>query len=350
MNSVPMGTALGINLAGAEFSTHRADYSNANPGVDGTDYFFPSRRPLSYYASHGMNLVRLPVAWERLQPELGGYLDDAYLERLTRFLDDAAAHGCHVVVDLHNYGRYRRQDDSSISELIVAADVSQTSSQIDSSYLVDLWLRLAARIRDYPAVYAYGLMNEPHDMLAANWHKTSSHVVTAIRDAGDENWIWVAGDGWSSAEKWGRYNPVVPWVTDPLRKVAYEAHVYFDEDGSGKYRMSFARELERDAFIEDRGVRRLQPFANWCKRNGVVGVVGEFGVPWGDSGWLPVLDRFLGEVRKRDMKACAWAGGGHWGGYVLSLDPRGGDDVAPLKLIARHAALISAGGDPRSPR
>ncbi len=335
MNNVSRGAGFGVNLAGAEFSALRPDFSNANVGAHGTDFFFPSRATLKYYADRGISLVRLPISWERVQPRLGDELDPSYLGRILEFLDHAAQFDCSVVLDVHNYGRYRLQRGQQIEELVVSSSRIR-NGQIDRSYLIDLWLRLSKRVRNHPAIGAYGLMNEPHDMADGDWHTTSNLVVLALRRAGDTNWVWVAGDGWSSAENWNRYNPAAPWVVDNLGRTAYEAHVYFDADGSGKYVDSFAEEARRDSRVSLRGRDRIQAFAAWCERNGAVGVIGEFGVPWNDQGWLPVLEQFLLETRRRDIKAYAWAGGDYWGDYNLSLEARRGGDVATLKRIVVH--------------
>jgi endoglucanase len=335
MNSVSIGAGFGINLAGAEFGALEPDFSNANLGNSGQNYFFPASKDIAYYADKGLRLIRLPVSWERLQPQLGSELDSTYVSRILECLDRAAQLDCYVVLDLHNYGRYRYQNGPQVRELIVAAQATN-ETEIDNSSLINLWLRLSERIRHHPAITAYGLMNEPHDMAGADWHTTSNEIVLALRNAGDQNWIWVAGDGWASAEKWAHYNPATPWITDSLNRIAYEAHVYFDSDSSGKYVRSFAQEQQLDSLAGQRGYQRIQPFANWCESHNVVGVIGEFGIPWNDPGWLPVLEQFLSETRRRNIKACAWAGGQYWGDYNLSMQPRGGYDVAPLTLTAWH--------------
>ena len=52
-----------------------------------------------------------------------------------------------------------------------------------------------------------------------------------------------------------------------------------------------------------------------------------------------VLDDFLDSVEDHRMTACAWAGGDWWGDYVLSLQPRDGREVAPLRaMVHRQAA------------
>ena len=121
MDSVSRGAGFGVNLAGAEFGALEPGFSNSNLGVDGRDYFFPSHDVLAYYVDQGIRLVRLPVSWERLQPELGSALDSGYLGRIVECLDRAALLGCSVVLDIHNYGRYRLQSGRDVRELVVAA-------------------------------------------------------------------------------------------------------------------------------------------------------------------------------------------------------------------------------------
>ena len=329
-------SGLGVNLAGAEFGTEAPGYSNAAPGEHGEAYVFPSEDTVRWFTSRGLRVLRLPLAWERLQPEPAGPLEPTYAQRVLEFLDLAQIHEAQVVLDLHAYGRYRIAAHGGVQELVVGAPLDRERG-LQAEHLADLWIRVAARVHDHPALQAYGLMNEPHDMGDADWHATSSEVVQALRAAGDRNWIWVAGDGWSKAAEWGTHNPGSAWVDDPLDRVAYEAHVYFDADGSGRYGASFADEVAVDPGALSRGHQRLAPFISWCERNGVRGVVGEFGVPWYDAGWLPVLEDFLSTVQDHGITACAWAGGDWWGDYPLSLQPRGGREVAPLRAMLQRA-------------
>ena len=77
------------------------------------------------------------------------------------------------------------------------------------------------------------------------------------------------------------------------------------------------------------------------------GVIGEFGVPWFERRWLPVLDGFLDRAKEKQMTAVAWAGGDWWGEYPLSLQPRNDQDVGPLIAILRAAPRLSLSGSLR---
>ena len=107
MSNVTRGAGFGVNLAGAEFGALRPDFSNANAGTHGTDYFFPSRDAMVYYANRGISLVRVPLSWERLQPRLGEQLDPGYLARILECLDHASQLDCSVVLPRHSLSMAR---------------------------------------------------------------------------------------------------------------------------------------------------------------------------------------------------------------------------------------------------
>lgn len=60
-----------------------------------------------YYKSKGFNSVRLPILWQRLQPNLYSGLSQVYLNEIQRFLQKTQQYEMNVVLDLHNYGRYK---------------------------------------------------------------------------------------------------------------------------------------------------------------------------------------------------------------------------------------------------
>jgi endoglucanase len=308
----------GVSLAGPEFGTQRPGFSNASPGVFGQDYTYNSEQTVAYFCARGVSLLRLPLRWERLQPRLGQALDEGELSRVKGFVGWAQRHGGEVILDVHNYGRYvlgGRWPRECVIDQPAAGTAGVTCGDF-----ADLWRRLSGAFRDEPAVHAYGLMNEPHDMGSSDWAGISQAAVDAIRCEGDRKRILVAGDGWSSAERFAEVNGRRAWVEDPWGEVLYEAHCYFDHDHSGRYERDYAAELAADARLEERGALRLRPFLRWCEANRVRGFVGEFGVP-PDPRWQPVLARFLEALDQAGMEGCYWAAGEWWGAYPLSIQP-----------------------------
>ena len=303
----------GINLAGAEFSP------NSLPGVNGLNYKFPSVQQLKYYKKNGFNATRLPLLWERLQPSLFGPLDTDYSKLILNYMDSAQQAGLVVVIDIHNYARYRNQ-------LIGSPNVPKDSFQ-------DLWKKTALLLKNHPALFAYGLMNEPHNT-SNTWHNFAQFGVDGIREVDGGHFIYVSGDSWSSAAFWPTANPA-PFVNDSSNKIVYEAHVYFDNDYSGRY---VASTINVD--LNNRVEERLRPFIKWLKDNKQKGVIGEWGIPTNDSNYNDAAGKFLDLADTECLDWFVWAGGQWSANYNLSLEPHGVNDVPLLKLIKSRISGI----------
>jgi endoglucanase len=302
---------IGVNLAGAEFGSG---------DVYGTDYTYPTAAELDYYRSKGIDLIRLPFSWERMQPTLGGALDPAELARMETFLGAAQARGMHVIVDLHNYGRY---DGRPIG-----------SPHVPISAFQDFWTKLAAALDGYSAVWGYGLMNEPHDMGGRwIWPAAAQAAVDGIRTVDGVHTILVSGDDWSGAQTWQTANKNLK-VDDPAGNVLYEAHVYFDPDGSGIYAGSY----DQEGAYPTIGVDRVRPFIDWLHAHGLHGFIGEYGVPDNDPRWLPVIDNLLSTLDRNGISSTYWAAGPWWGDYTLSIEPENGHDAPQMQVLTEHLA------------
>jgi len=322
-----------MNLAGAEFGTERAGFSSRSPGEHGRDYLWPGEGVLAYFYGRGVRHVRVPFRWERIQPNLGAGLDAQELGRLWSFVESARRYGVGVMLDLHNFGRYSKHERGGVRERIVDADRGDPGA-VTREHLADLWSRISSELMGHPAVVGYGLMNEPHDMGNSSWRRTSQHVLDSLRARQDPTTVYVCGDGWSKAHEWVDSNGADAWLQDPAGQVIYEAHCYFDQDASGRYRAPFGGEVEGWRDPIEVGVQRLDVFAGWCERNRVQGFIGEYGVPRGDARWLPLLRSFLDEADRRGIATAYWAAGEWWGDYPLSVQPsKLGHDAPQLATI-----------------
>lgn len=302
---------IGINLSGAEFGTGT---------IYGRDYIYPGRSDLDFYVARGISLVRLPVGWERLQPQANGPLDMAELGRLKTFLADAEASGAKVIVDLHNYGRY-------------AGAVLGTPGAPIADFAA-FWGRLATEIATAPALAGYGLMNEPHHMGGADvWPRAAQAAIDAIRGVDAATAIYVAGDAWSGAEYFARNNQALV-VRDPADNLIYEAHLYFDRYGAGTYAESYDAQGANPLL----GLQRLQGFIKFLEANNARGFIGEVAVPAGDPRWLAVLDNFLAAAESANIDVAYWGGGPWWGNYPLAPRAANGEARPQLAVLERYAA------------
>lgn len=293
----------GVNLAGAEFYHKKMD----GAGRFNIDYHYPTPRELDYWASKGMKLIRLPFKWERLQREVEGPLSGDELEYIRYLLREADARGMKILLDMHNYGRRGYKGRNRI-----------IGDTLQPAHFGQVWASIARELRDEPAIYGYGLCNEPHDMLPeCPWVSIAQTAIDSIRAVDRRTAIVVAGNTWSSAERWPDINQGLESLRDPSDNLIYEAHCYFDNDASGIYRKGYDEEGAYPAI----GIDRARPFVDWLKKHGKRGMFGEYGVPGDDPRWLECLDLFLDYLSRNGIEGTYWAAGARWNKYILGVHP-----------------------------
>ena len=108
----------GVSFAGAEFGVTKTGFSNLSPGKVGVDYHFNSTKHIKFFNQEGIQFFRIPLRWERIQPELGGPLDLKHLQYIREFAAKASRVGGYLILDIHNYGRYALQSNGIIRSWI----------------------------------------------------------------------------------------------------------------------------------------------------------------------------------------------------------------------------------------
>ncbi|HEY3321122.1 MAG TPA: glycoside hydrolase family 5 protein [Planctomycetota bacterium] len=325
----------GVNIAGADFGDV--------PGKIHQHYTYNDEATFKYFAEKGCTVLRVPFKWERMQPALGGPLDPQNLECLKKNVAWAKAHGTTVIFDVHNYCRYQVKVGGKPVGCLIDA-VHDGEVRVKTADLCDLWVKLSQEFKDEPAVYGYGLMNEPHDMGKSDWKAISNAVVKAIRDSGDKKLILVGGDHWSNASGWEKINGPTSWVNDPANNFLYEAHCYCDADNSGSYKKTYEQELAKNPNLPTIGRERLKGFIEWCKKNNVRGFLGEFAVPRTDPRWMEVLENQLQALDEAGFGGTYWAAGTYWGDYPMSAHPtdKFTKDRPQMEVLVKHLGPKSA--------
>jgi endoglucanase len=301
----------GVNLAGAEFGETKL------PGTFGVDFTYPTASSANYFQGKGMNLVRLPFRWERLQPTLNQALDTAELTRLKDFVQKVTSSGVTVLLDPHNYARYK-------GSLI-------GSSAVPDSAFADFWSRLASEFKSNSKV-AFGLMNEPHTMPTEQWLTSANAALAAIRTAGATNLVTVPGNGYSGAHSWeqdwyGTSNAtVMKGIKDPGNNMIFEVHQYLDSDSSGTSASCVSGTI---------GSERLTKFTAWLRANGYRAILGEFAGGNNDTCNKAVSDMLTYMQTHNDVWSgwTWWAAGPWWGNYIYSIEPTGSTDKPQMKVL-----------------
>lgn len=302
---------IGINVAGAEFT------GSELPGKHGTHYFFPEGDYFKYWQNKGIRKVRFPVKWERLQPELKGELDPTYAALVDDMLDQAQAHNIDVILDVHNYARYR-------GEVIGSEAVPIAAYQ-------NLMERIAKRWSGHDALYAYDIMNEPYGEAEEDWPEAAQAGIDGIRKYDRKRPLYIEGKSWSSAARWPKFAEPLLALKDPEDNIVFSAHLYIDNDASGKY-----DETPGKNFNTSVGVERAKPFVEWLQEHGKRGHIGEFGFPDTDPQWAKAADKLLSYLQQHCIPVSYWAAGPSWGKYKLSIEPKDGKDRGQWAVLEKY--------------
>ena len=303
----------GVNLAGAEFN------SKTLPGVLFKDYVYPTRKDLEYFNDMGMNVIRLPVRWERVQRDLNGPLDASEVTQISRVVGWAHELDMCVIIDLHNYGKYQG--------LILG------SADLPTSAFVDVWRRLHAAFGNAETV-AFGLMNEPAALSPQQWLDIAQKTVLALRNSGTRNLLLVGSGRWSGAHEWEKsFDGLVAaeafrTFKDPRNNFAIELHQYADADYSGT--RTTCVEAERLAEIMAR-------VTTWAKQENKRLFLGEFGTATSDE-CMAALKSLLEPMQDENawLGWTYWAAGAWWGKYPFSIHPGGGPEAPQLRLLRSY--------------
>ena len=307
------GALKGVNLAGAEFNTA------AMPGVVNRDYVYPSAEEFAYFSRQGMNTIRLPFLWERIQPRLYGALAPAELAQLKAAVDKAQAHKICLILGLHSYGAYRGNPIGSTA--------------VDVRAFMDVWEKLALAFPD-PERVALGLSNEPYTLPIAQWANIAQSTVNRLRALNSRHLIMVSGGRWSGVHEWsqtfdGSANASsFANLRDPLRRTVIEVHQYADADFSG---------TGTSCLPPDRFQTMFKAINDWAAQHHQQLFLGEFGTPPGAS-CLAALDAMLSHTTDSAIWRgwTYWAAGAWWGDYPLSVSPRNGTDAPQLPVLQKY--------------
>ncbi|MDT3670969.1 MAG: glycoside hydrolase family 5 protein [Aromatoleum sp.] len=307
------GPLVGVNLAGAEFNSKKL------PGVMNKDYVYPAADDVAYFAQKGATAIRLPFRWERAQPTLMGELDTAEMTAIDKTIAAASVHGLCVILDAHNYATYR--------------GLAIGSEDVPNAAFVDFWTRMGKRFPDADRV-AFGLMNEPKQLLIAQWAELAQTTVQNLRSAGVQNLLMVSGGRWSGVHEWskvfsGTSNAVAfAGFTDPLDRSLIEVHQYADANFSG---------TGTECQPPERFDNMFALIADWARANNKKLFLGEFGTPANEP-CLATLDHLLSLSSDRNVWRgwTYWAAGRWWGSYPLSIHPKSGVDAPQMGVVSKY--------------
>lgn len=165
-----------------------------------------------------VNLLRLQLNvaadWARNKPELyNRAMDDKIENVIPKVLDLGQKYGIKVIIDLHMVPG--GNDTQKNSPGIFGSDEAVTR-------FVALWERMATKFKDHPALYGYGLFNEPRQNYPTKYDywEIQHKAAQAIRRIDPETPIYVASNLRSSQYTFDYLSPM------KLKNIIYEVYCY----------------------------------------------------------------------------------------------------------------------------
>ena len=209
----------------------------------------------------GFNCVRIPFWYRNFMNSSGNWFtvrhdDNDGFKRLDKIIEQCAAHGLYVILDMHGCPGGQSMNQSTG----VAGKNELYNNEKNLSIMENLWVAIAERYKDNPVVAAYDIMNEPMNNGGYTgtraWQAGSGdairltnnvydRMIKAIRKTGDTHVITVEGI-------WSIYNLPDP-ETMGWDNMMYQLHLYdvtkSNIDGRLKEMTEIAREKYKTAIL-----------------------------------------------------------------------------------------------------
>jgi endoglucanase len=225
--------------------------------IPGQDYPVYDTRLIDYFVSKRMTAFRFLFSWEGMEPHLGDtipYADNgnyqAYFDNYKRIVDYATnVQGAPVIIEPWQAEPGVRGDKAKVGGARWRGDLVGTV-QVPTAAFADFWAKMVANFKDNLLV-SYGLVNEPNSMSTMSWWASAQAAITAIRNAGSTQRIFVQGNGYTAASGWTRdyydtdptpHSNAYGWlntngpgapIVDPANTVVAEVHTYLDATEGG---------------------------------------------------------------------------------------------------------------------
>lgn len=320
------GHLRGVNLACAEFgvSTNAQGVVSGVPGVKGTTYRYGTTDEIDYYLSKGVQIIRMPFLWERLQKVLAGDFDQDELKSLKDLATYATSLGIRVILDPHNYSnRVVNNANFPIGATYSSDTPSGTvtlSTVVTWSMWEDFCFRLGNEFKDNPLII-FLVCNEPNKFVRQAFDQ-NQHAINGYRKSGAANLIQCPGNAFTSAMSYlSNGNDINETLYDPFNNFHLELHQYLNASNNGESDTVNSWAV---------GPLRMQKMTEWARAKGFKCHLGEFNAGTRTSLVTSIEMDSLREhqayvLENSDVWASStiWAAGPWWGEGRNSVEPTG---------------------------
>ncbi|MDR3070469.1 MAG: glycoside hydrolase family 5 protein [Propionibacteriaceae bacterium] len=168
-----------------------------------------------YLASLGTNSVRLPINYHHLEDDARPFaIKTTGLEKIDRALRLCEDSGLYLILDLHTLPGAQNQHWHCDNPTHRALFWDHPHFQ---DRVVNLWVSLAERYRDRPAIAGYNLINEPADPSGQKLFPYYRRLACAIREVDLRHMLFLDGN---------KYGTDFSMFEEPLDNTVYAPHDY----------------------------------------------------------------------------------------------------------------------------
>lgn len=259
------------------------------PGTAGHDYRLFIKELLQARKKAGMGLIRMPIAWSRFQQSAGqsfGIASTKYPEEIKASLDMCAEVGIKVLVDLHSSMRLN-------------------GTVMPGSALADFWVKFDTMYGSHPAIWAYGIANEPYSMTNQEVFDRHQTVITTLRKQTNKL-LLISGNQYSTARDWETYGKHLFNLVDPANNLMFEGHGYLNNSGI------YDETTKMIAVAEGDYIAKFEPMYNICKAAGKKMFIGEFGLVKDNASTIKAGIALMKWMVEKNIPGTYWADGMGW--------------------------------------
>lgn len=283
----------GTNFEGYEYGNY-----SRNP-----QFFNHTEWDYKKIADMGFNVVRLPIAWQYIEPVEGQYDEGYFTQFVDKDIGFAKKYGLYIILDFHQYGWSPWFLRSGIPSWMVSSypvtieglkqaikdfwlgkgpngtEATQTNPSMKDR-MIKVWEYLAQRYKDESTIAGYDLFNEPYDLdVPTDYVYDFYEVLIDNISTVDNNHIFIYEGATNSTYSYGRL----------LNKdnIIFSHHLYLTQSGySGDITQLEGYLLGKLDYPES------NPMKNW----NIPIYVGEFGSIGPDGNNFPNGSQFMHDL------------------------------------------------------
>lgn len=254
--------------------------------------------------------VRIPIRWSNhASPEGHAKIDDFFIKRVSKAVDQLLANGHYVIINVHHYNQLSGKGLSR-NEFMVEEGVLELR-------LINIWKQLAAYYKGYSDRLIFEVLNEPTGRLThQKWNQLQKQLVESIREVEPRRTIMITPRAYRPIHQLSKLD--VP--KDPNLIVALHQYTPFKFTHQGiKYLpmnlpigVTCCNSVQKKKIVNE-----LNIVTRWNQQHGYPVHLGEFGsYQAGDMQSRVNYTQFMvNELEKRRIGWAYWEFGSSFGIY-----------------------------------